>query len=43
MTAGFFHAKERVMLIKIPQGQAIEYSGEGTLKEILVQEKQGNC
>ena len=26
------------MLIKVPQGQAIEYPGEGTLKEILVQE-----
>ena len=26
------------MLIKIPQGQDIEYPGEGTLKEILVQE-----
>ena len=26
------------MLIKVPQGQAIEYPSEGTLKEILVQE-----
>ena len=26
------------MLIKVPQGQTIEYPGEGTLKEILVQE-----
>ena len=26
------------MLIKVPQGQAIEYPGEGTLKEILAQE-----
>ena len=28
------------MLIKIPQGQAIEYPGEGTLKEILAQENK---
>ena len=28
------------MLIKVPQGQAIEYLGEGTLKEILVQENK---
>ena len=28
------------MLIKVPQGQAIEYSGEGTLKEILAQENK---
>ena len=28
------------MLIKVPQGQAIEYPGEGTLKEILVQENK---
>lgn len=29
------------MLIKVPQGQAIEYPGEGTLKEILAQENKG--
>ena len=29
------------MLIKVAQGQAIEYSGEGTLKEILAQENKG--
>lgn len=29
------------MLIKVPQGQAIEYPGEGTLKDILVQENKG--
>ena len=28
------------MLIKVPQGQAIEYPGEGTLKEILAQENK---
>ena len=28
------------MLIKVPQGQDIEYPGEGTLKEILVQENK---
>ena len=28
------------MLIKVPQGQDIEYAGEGTLKEILVQENK---
>ena len=28
------------MLIKVPQGQDIEYLGEGTLKEILVQENK---
>ena len=29
------------MLIKVAQGQAIEYPGEGTLKEILAQENKG--
>lgn len=29
------------MLIKVAQGQAIEYPGEGTLKEILAQENRG--
>lgn len=29
------------MLIKVAQGQAIEYPGEGTLKEILAQEDKG--
>lgn len=29
------------MLIKVPQGQAIEYPGEGTLKAILAQENKG--
>ena len=28
------------MLIKVPRGQAIEYPGEGTLKEILAQENK---
>ena len=28
------------MLIKVPQGQDIEYPGEGTLKEVLVQENK---